>query len=276
MFNRLNIQSKLFSVFGLMILIGVVITMWNVYSTIRIDIDTDVMVVENKLTEEMEDAQANFLSMEVDEKDFLLSGDEKYVDKHETNRALVGLFLRNSLLDAETLEEKTKIYDLQRKKEQYEEIFTRIVEAYHHEQPQEAIQISFEESDDMIQQIHEEIELIIQESKVFLETNAHEADQLARYSVIIGVVGLVIFLVLAVTAALITTQQFSRPVLVLDDAIAALGRGEFEPEMLERLTQRNDEIGRLARVVVDMDRSVQQRKHDLIQEAERIRAEIKE
>ncbi len=273
-FNRLNIQSKLFGIMSLMIFIGALITMWNVYSIVRIDIDTEKMVVENKLTEEIEEAQAYFLMMELNEKDFLLTGDEKYVDKHEANRTLVDLFLRNSLLDAETIEEKTQIYDLQREKERYEEIYTEVVEAYRHEDFQEAVRISVEESDEIIQQVHHDMEHIIHETVALLEANAHEADLLARWSVIIGAAGLVIFIVLAAVAALITIQQLSRPLLSLDQAIAAIGRGEFQENMLEGLIHRNDEVGQLARVVDDLDQTIQQRERELRQEAARIRAEI--
>jgi CHASE3 domain sensor protein len=251
-FDQLRIQSKLFGILSFIILIGTLITMWNVYSVIRIDAESHHMLHREKELDDIEEVHIEFLRQAVSENEFLLTGDMTYIDRHEAERSLADTYLWDALLEASGNQEKAALYSIQRQGDAYAEDFEEVVATYQDGSPEDAAQLSRETSQKRIIQIHETIESLIGSGIANIDAEGQQADRQAVISLSVGIAGMVLFLLLAVLIVSVAVNQIGRPILVLHEAITMVGMGNFDPTMLEPLAQRSDEIGRLARTVIDM------------------------
>jgi CHASE3 domain sensor protein len=251
-FDQLRIQSKLFGILSFIILIGTLITMWNVYSVIRIDAEGHDMLEREKELDDIEQVNIEFLHQAISENEFLLTGDTTYVDRHEAQRSLADTYLWDALLEASGNQEKAALYSIQRQGDAYAEDFEEVVSAYQDGSPEDAAELSRETSQKRIIQIHETIEGLISTGITEIDAEGQQADRQAVTSISIGVAGMIVFVVLAGTIISVAVNQIGRPILVLHEAITMIGIGNFNPSMLEPLARRSDEIGRLARAVMDM------------------------
>ncbi len=92
---------------------------------------------------------------------------------------------------------------------------------------------------------------------------------------IFGLAALPLFLLLAVLTAVVIDRQMNRLLDQLAGAARALESGAFQPQPLESLAARSDEIGALARRFLQMAAAVEQRTALLQQEADAIQAKIR-
>lgn len=102
-----------------------------------------------------------------------------------------------------------------------------------------------------------------------------EADRFAILNMITIVVVLPAFLLLAVLVALVIYQQINQPLDQLTEASQAVRQSNFQPQSLDHLTERSDEIGAIARLFIRMAGSLDQRSAVLRQEADAIREKIR-
>src|SRR5678815_2810406 len=94
------------------------------------------------------------------------------------------------------------------------------------------------------------------------------------FSITIGIVGMVAFVLLAILIVWIGINQLGKPILQLHEAVVLIGQGRFDPDQLRSLTGREDEIGHLARGLIEMGMVTQQR-YDLLQDkADALRSRI--
>ena len=91
---------------------------------------------------------------------------------------------------------------------------------------------------------------------------------------LVNSVALILFLILALVAAIVLNSQVNRPVQRLTEAVVAIEARQFDPATLQKLTGRQEEIGQLSRALVDMAAAIQQREQALQQQADEIRAKI--
>jgi CHASE3 domain sensor protein len=254
-FDQLRIQSKLFGILSFIILIGTLITMWNVYSVIQIDAEAHDMLDRERELDDIEQVNIEYLHQAISENDYLLTGDMTYVDRHEAERSLADIYLWDALLEASNNQEKATLYSVQRQGDAYEEDFEEVVTTYLGSEPESAVQLSHETSQKRIIQIHETIDALIASGITEIDAEGRQADRQAIISLSVGIGGMVIFLMLAGLIISVAINQIGRPILVLHEAITMAGQVNFDPAMLEPLARRSDEIGRLARAVIDMGTS---------------------
>ena len=96
------------------------------------------------------------------------------------------------------------------------------------------------------------------------------AVKLARDIILIGLSTAGLLLALIYFLA----YQIAKPVLIITDAAADIEAGKFEPELLETVKNRFDELGRLARVFQSMAEQVHAREQKLKQQVAELRIEI--
>lgn len=76
------------------------------------------------------------------------------------------------------------------------------------------------------------------------------------------------------TRDMVADHHYIRQVNLVTDAAADVERGVYAPEQLDEVTQRPDELGRLARVFQKMISEVHSREQQLRQEVQQLRIEI--
>jgi two-component system sensor histidine kinase ChiS len=97
------------------------------------------------------------------------------------------------------------------------------------------------------------------------------------YASVRSTLGLALLIVtVAVLLGALTARSIIRPILTLTDAAAAVEEERFEPDALQGILPRNDELGRLARVFDRMAREVAARKQRLREQVQQLRIEIDE
>jgi CHASE3 domain sensor protein len=273
-FDQLRIQSKLFGILSFIILIGTLITMWNVYSVIRMDAESHDMLHREKELDDIEEVHIAFLRQAISENEFLLTGDTTYVDRHEAQTSLAETYLWDALLEASNNEEKAALYSIQRQGAAYGEDFDEVVSTYQDGSVDAAIRLSRETSQARMNQIHETIEALLVTGTAEINAEGQQADRQAVTSLSIGIAGMVLFVLLAVLIVWVAVNQIGRPILVLHEAIAMVGAGNFDPAMLEPLAGRSDEIGRLARAVIEMGSSTAEQQETLQDQVVILRGKI--
>jgi len=107
---------------------------------------------------------------------------------------------------------------------------------------------------------------------VYLSTAPVQATLQRQVRLTIVVAGVV--LALGLLFSMILARRVTGPVASLTDAAAAVEAGNYAAESLAGVAERQDELGRLARVFTRMARQVQAREQQLRQQVEALRIEI--
>jgi len=79
-----------------------------------------------------------------------------------------------------------------------------------------------------------------------------------------------------IVASMVLARRVTRPIDQLRDAAAAVEAGRFDPASLSSLTQRPDELGKLAQVFTRMALEVRAREQGLIRQVQALQIEIDE
>jgi nitrogen fixation/metabolism regulation signal transduction histidine kinase len=108
-----------------------------------------------------------------------------------------------------------------------------------------------------------------------LESLAWVSEAFSVLVLVIGLLSIPAFLLLALLVAMILYAQINLPLEQLAQAAQDLKERKFNPADLEKLAQRQDEIGDLAREFLKTASAVEQRSKQLKQEAGDIRARIR-
>lgn len=80
----------------------------------------------------------------------------------------------------------------------------------------------------------------------------------------------------AIGTSLLLSRQLVRPINDLMEAEKALQKGDFNPEILAKVSRSNDDLGRLACVFIQMAEEIQNREYVLKSQVEDLRVEIDE
>jgi CHASE3 domain sensor protein len=275
-FDQLRIQSKLFTILSLIIMIGALLMMWNVYNVIRIDAETNNILEKERELDDIEEVHVQFLEQEIAEKDYLLSGDTRYLDRHEAQVALAETHLRDAILEATTSAEKSTLFSIQRQGDGYQEDFAAVASAYQDGNKEKALRISQEQSGERISLIHRMIEGLVSDGEADIAAQGQRADRQSYSSIGVGIAGMVVFVLLAALIVYVAIHQIGKPILQLHHAVTAIGLGQFDTSMLDGLTARSDEIGRLARGVAEMGRQSTLRREAMQEKIAALRAKLPE
>ncbi|MBN2389510.1 MAG: hypothetical protein JXR84_02220 [Anaerolineae bacterium] len=274
-FNKLNIQSKLFIVFGILILICTLAIGFNLLNTVRIGAQSEVLDLLFRTLREYYQAQNILQKMDLAEKSFIAQGYDSDLDAFDNYNAQMETFVRQALIKASSPEEKNALVALQEALQSHAANFQAIIPAVY-EKEWESVDAQQEVLFEEIYSLNAKIEGILEESYiVFEDTDALQyITQLGAF--FISSIALIFFVILAIVAAIVLNGQFNRPSQQLIEAIAAIEARQFDPATLAKLTGRQEEIGQLSRTIVDMAAAIQQREQTLQQQADEIRAKIRQ
>jgi len=128
---------------------------------------------------------------------------------------------------------------------------------------------------EVIPGMYESLDRITQSSTDFLDYASAQVDTLNTVAWMSSFVAPLIFLALAVGVALVIYHQINRPLDALTEAAKRLLAGQFDPQTLQPLAARDDEIGYMTREFNGMAQAVEQRTTLLRQEADEIRGKIR-
>src|SRR5258705_6173468 len=92
-FDKLSVQVKLLLCFAIIVVVGITAIALNLINIDAINQSAQDIAANNTATRNLSDAQISFLFQELAAKDFLLTGDDSYIDEADSSSAAVGGFL---------------------------------------------------------------------------------------------------------------------------------------------------------------------------------------
>jgi nitrate/nitrite-specific signal transduction histidine kinase len=273
-FERQTMQRKLFGMFSLIILLGTLLTIWNIISVIGIDQAANELVASTFRMGNFEEMQLAFLRQQLTEQQYLLTGNEKFIYQHESATMLVGEFLQNSLMAVSAADERNTLYELQSEDSDHNQVFSEIVTAYQSNDRQEAQRLSTDVSEPGIEKVHSIIEQMLKKDEQEIQGTGIGTDIRAIFAISISLLGMATFLLSVNFIMRTVVTQIAQPILALCEAIRLIGEGVFAPAQLQELTGRADEIGRMARAIEEMSGSVLAHEKEMAAQALELRRQI--
>lgn len=253
-FQNLKMQTKLLTLFSLITLLGAVITAWYVYMILEMQRDMERLVKEANEIADVEEVQVYLLQEQIAISGYRLTGSEKYITAYERNKTLAEQNLRRAFIDAQTSEQRDKLNLLDQEIEQYNQAFDDVVKIHDTGDIENAIEATNEIADEeeaRVQRMHEQVERFVFEAKLDLEEQLHLSDQRTKTAVTVGVIGMLLFSLLAVVASIVT-NQVAEPIAHLTNAVVAFENNTYEPTLLDSYIKRREEVGKLARAFNNM------------------------
>ncbi|MCP4543553.1 MAG: HAMP domain-containing protein [Chloroflexi bacterium] len=208
-FNNLKIRTKLVTGFLVVILISVVGLSWSLFSMTQIDAETQDILREAEGLIQREEVQVDLLQQEVAELEFLLTGNEIYIERHNQFDEATDYALEEALRLEVSEEGREAIRTLQTEKGHYEEAFAEVLALYNAGRVEEAVQHSLEVSDEAVQHVHEKIEEMISEGQLVMEAEARQAEQQAQTATIVAYVSIGVCLVLGVAIGFLLSTSLA-------------------------------------------------------------------
>lgn len=123
--------------------------------------------------------------------------------------------------------------------------------------------------------LYADLRLLREEGRAQLDALGQQAEFSSLLAMAVGLLSIPIFLGLAFLVAVTIYVQINLPLEQLAQAARELKERKFNPAGLDKLAQRGDEIGGMAREFLKTAEAVQARTSELEQEAAEIRAKIK-
>jgi methyl-accepting chemotaxis protein len=237
---------NLIQVFVLIILLSIGVIAWSLVNIFRADQVTRDMRRESHELMDIEMLEVTFIREFLAEKNYILTGDEKYITEFEGYKAQTAEFLNDARNYSAAGWEKVALDNLAEETQSYNDNFDQIVEQYRAGNREEAIRLSTEVSNKKLERVNEQVEDMVFHGETVLQSEVEEVDREIRTSIFTGVFGLILFPVLAVWAFVISTRM-TMPFLTLTNAASAIAGNRFRPELLGNLTERQDGLGLLAR-----------------------------
>lgn len=274
-FNQLNIQNRLFLVFGIIILICTLAVGFNLLNTVQIGAQSEELDRLFRTVRTYYQAQDLLQKIDLAEKSFIAQGYDSYLDDFDNYSAQMETFIRQALIKASSPAEKNTLVALQEGLRSHFANFQAIIPAVY-EEDEDSVDAQQEVLFEEIYSLNGKIITMLDESYTVFEDTDTEKDNAQFRAFLVSSIALILFLILALVAAIVLNSQVNRPVRRLTEAVAAIETGQFDPAALQKLTGRQEEIGQLSRAVVDMAAAIQQREQSLQQQADNIRAKIRQ
>jgi methyl-accepting chemotaxis protein len=272
-FNQLSIQGKLFAIFGFFILLAALVVGTNTYTVLHIAQGNAML--QRIFTQLMESYTAMSLIQQLEgaERAYFISDDPSYLDELAEYSARVDTLLRESMLKAEDRHNKADVYSLQQLKWTHDDTLEMLADAFNADD-WNRYEVAIEQAGAEIEEMYALVGGLIERDKVALAKIDDETSSVQLSGLGLNAVTLILFVGLAAAAALVISVQVFRPILLVDEAIAALRGGTFDPHQLAPLSGRSDEIGALVRALLGMAEATGRRREALEQAAAEIRAEL--
>jgi methyl-accepting chemotaxis protein len=259
----------------LIILLSIGVIGWSLVNIFRADQVTKDMRRESHELMDIEEMEVTFIREFLAEKNFILTGDEKYIAEYEGYKEETAQYLNDARQYSSPGWEQVALDNLAEETASYNDNFDQIVAQYRDGNRDEAIRLSTEVSNEKLEHVNEQVEDMIFHGETVLQGEVEEVDREIRTSIFTGVFGLILFPVLAVWAFVVSTRM-TMPFLTLTNAASSIAGDRFRPELLGNLTERQDGLGLLARSLEKTAYQVQARHSTMQLEAEQLTDQLQD
>ena len=272
-FKRLSVQYKLFVVITLLAAAGAASILANLFTLIgfySLGSELDRIYARNQ---EIYHTHQILQTLELAKNSYLLTADPTWADTFDDTNAQLETHLRQALLAASGDEQRAALYEIEQERQDYQENFAALEAAPASIQPDQTALLS-KQSDEMMEKMYARLNQIgAQEESILFQTE-ESANRFRWLVTIVTLFTLGLFITISAATAVGMTDNYIRPLMILCQAVTAFQSRRFEPETLENLIPRQDEIGQLGREFVRLTETVKRREADLQQQADEIRARI--
>jgi methyl-accepting chemotaxis protein len=292
-FRNLEIQSKLFTIFGVIILIGAVVVGINLYNISRMASGNQALYNLSQKLEQDYKAEILLRRLELAEQGYWDYGDVRRLTEHTGYNTQISAFISKTLLEANTPEERGNLNAMKRTLQDNEQTFWQFVSAY------DAVDAAYSDEEnppdeqagqplldqmnaldsqalDQLSSMQGQIEDIIAQRGTFVQQVQDQQSTVEVVSLLISLAALVVFFILAIIAAVVIATQVNQPVILLTEAAEAVIARKPEPKELARLAERTDEMGQLARAFAGAAAAIRSREEALKQQADALRARVEQ
>jgi nitrogen fixation/metabolism regulation signal transduction histidine kinase len=268
--NRMSIQSKLMAIFGVIVVAGAAAVSIGLLNVLLFDEGVAELVQRFERLDKPFAVQESLQGLEAAENGFLLTRDPVYLQQRERHTEELDLLLREALLEAEEAAERDALYGLVRMQEEHDEAFQQLAGAIQEPRSEAEIARLGEAVTQGRAEMQERVQEILDTHKERMAETDEQASLYGRISFILTVVDLVNMSLLSIAAMAVLFFQLGRPIARLTQAAEAVEAGTFEPDLLQKYTERQDEIGRLAQTFIQMADGIAAREAELEREVEEL------
>lgn len=262
---------RMLGVFGFILVCAVIIIGLSVFDIFLID--QGIVAIHGKSEERflLENIEYYLLEEELAERKFL---------SHEGSPQAAQDFEAAGDQAKILIEELSKVIDdpleislLQKDRATVQQDFEEIASTFEEGQAVEA-----EHLDQVLREegeLNQQLDDLVFDAEVALDEQVALSSRAIQRAILIGLIGLILFPLLAVWAFLIASR-ITQPLLSLSNAVMAAGGGHYRDELLDEVLDRRDSLGRLARAVDEMAEALHGRERAQQEEIDRLRKQLHE
>ena len=252
-------------IFGLVPMISMGVVAWSAYDLYRLS--QHIAVVDEQVHGVLliEELDINLLQKSLLEKDYLLSGDQVYLDAQDAADLRIEAILGEVAHLSLTPREVELLATLDRLRGETNATNEQVVQLYQAGRLEEATEVSLNETASISEEVFQVMEDLAFYGEAALHQEALEIEALVAQTLLVGVGGLVLLPILGIAAYLLTSR-ITHPFLVLNNAMLAVRGGIYRPDLLGVLPFRKDSFGRLAVVLSERAEAIAAEEAALAQE----------
>lgn len=190
----------------LAVAISLIVVSWNLYNIWRLTGSVQDVVTLLKELDQIALAEISLLEQEVAELEYLLSGNDFYIERHREIETITNDHWRRAVSLQTTADEQNLLTGLKQDHDAYEQTFNAIVAAYQQGDKAEATRLSIEEASVTLDDVQQRIDQFINRTELRLEAQLSQVDQLTAVALTIGVFTLIILTMEAIISTTTSVQ----------------------------------------------------------------------
>ncbi|MBT3391151.1 MAG: hypothetical protein HN413_12155 [Chloroflexi bacterium] len=269
--RRTNLQSWLFILNGIVAIVSALAISVSILYLLQMQQETQNMFLQIEKLEAAYQAETYLQKMDLSQRALLDRFDENGQSTFEEYNALLDSFLAREYIASTLPQEQQILESLLLEKENYDQLYAKTLSE--NEKGRENINYpvyaglrgSMQQSTETL--YAQTSQLLDLNNELTLAANA-EAVRYAQVLMQIGLGAFVLFIVISLVVVVLVSSRVYQPIFHISAAISALREERFDPEILNRIAQRTDEMGKLAEVFLNMAAEIAVRQADLISQAE--------
>jgi methyl-accepting chemotaxis protein len=214
--------------------------------------DTEEVVMLDGLSSRLARIETLMLVQLQAEKEYLLSGEGRYLEAHDTAERELATVLREARDAADKAGRSREAAALQKvgaESEDYDRSFQEVVALAKAQRKEEAIAYSLNHSDQEAEQMTAEIRGVSAAFRAVIEEDGRDASESARQATVIMLVLAALGTVASVVVGGVLTTRITRPIEQAVEVAERLAQGELTATL--QVTSR-DEVGRLQAAMRDL------------------------
>ena len=257
------------------IILSIGVIVWTMIGIQRLNDQVERIEADVHELAKIEQAQVTLLEIDLAGLELLLTSEPSYLMLHRRlSENLRGQFIELTDLPLSRTEAGL-VEELRDANRRYHTTFDRIVVALEQRDRQEATRLTTEDANAHISEAHFSIQQFVRIAERSLENELALANQATQTTLTVGILVLGIYAIVGVIVSTVAGQVIT-PVVQLIDAAVAIEEETYDMSMLDEVTEREDEIGRLARVFQRLSGTVRGRTTELREQVQQLRIEIDE